>query len=68
VIYRLLRRVGSKYGARRAKGGNDRRQGQSAIQTLAVKLAEPLVWLLSVPNENNRLNGIVAPSASTIEQ
>jgi hypothetical protein len=61
--------VGSEDGARPAEGfGYDRRQGQSAIETLAVELTEPLIWFLPVPNEHDRLNGIVAPCTSPVEQ
>ena len=68
MIYLLLGRIRCEYGARPAEGfGNDRRQRQSAIETLAVELTEPLVRLLPVPNEHDRLNGIAAPSASPVE-
>ena len=65
MIVLLLGRVGSEDSVRAAESfGYDRRQGQSAIETLAVKLTKPFVGLLSVPNEYNRLNGIVAPCTS----
>jgi len=62
---RLLGGVGSEDGARPAESfGYDRRQGQSAIETLAVELTEPLARLLPVPNDHDRLNGIDAPCTS----
>ena len=65
---RLLGGVGSQDGARPAESfGYDRRQGQSAIETLAVELTEPLARLLPVPNDHDRLNGIVAPCTSPAE-
>src|ERR1700730_844002 len=68
VIFPLLGGVGSEDGARPAEGfGFDWRQGQSAIETLAVELTEPLVRLLPVPNEHDRLNGIVAQCTSPVE-
>jgi hypothetical protein len=65
VIFLLVRGAGSEDSARPAKSfGYDRRQRQSAIETLAVELTEPFVGLLPVPNEYDRLNGIVAPCTS----
>jgi len=56
VILHLLGWVGCKHGARPAEGfGNDVRQCQSAIETLAVELTEPGIRLLPVPNERDRL-------------
>ena len=69
MILHLLGRVGCKHGARPAEGfGNDLRQCQSAIETLAVELTEPRIRLLPVPNEHDRLNSIVARGLSPVQQ
>ena len=69
MILHLLGGVGRKYGARPAEGfGNDLRQCQSAIETLAVELTEPRIRLLPMPNEHDRLNSVVAPGLNAVKQ
>ena len=68
-ILHLSGRVGRKYGAGPAEGfGDDVRQCQSAIETLAVELTEPGIRLFPVPNQHDRLDGIVAPGLSPVQQ
>lgn len=68
ICYPLVR-VGSEDGVGSAEDfGDDRRQRQSAIETLAVELPEPLVWLFPVSNEYDRLNSVLAPCCGTAEQ
>ena len=67
AILLLIGRVRSKNEVRLAKLlGDDLRQGESAIETLAVKLSKPSFRLLPVPKQYYRLDPIIGPCSGAV--